>query len=372
MSSPDLFYPQHFKRTRPYAKTYMDGLDELMKTNALNPKSSYNLSAKCILDAYKPTGIVPGGPNFNSQGFTVENQAALIYGEWVHRGAALYAFRQPLTEALLATGVGEISLNELHFPFDCAYFHFGPQPGLVLQSGASVTGAYVLWSPEHSLRISLAAPLPADTPWASRWAEVYDLRITRPHFGKNLESAILHALVDDAEDIRLAADKLKGIPNSMAESGFAAIEAFLVTLDANKETFSRCLQLIANAICYVTAFPDDALTTWQAGTPEKMAVKADTAAPKEASRAASKLNAMGYRKVRYIGGEFSAAASNTGGGQVSPHWRRGHWRSQAHGPQMSLRKLIWLKPTRVLGGAVSEEPRIYSTEKPGTSGRGTT
>ncbi len=35
------------------------------------------------------------------------------------------------------------------------------------------------------------------------------------------------------------------------------------------------------------------------------------------------------------------------GGQLSPHWRRGHFRQQAHGPAQSLRKLMFIKPTLV-------------------------
>jgi hypothetical protein len=33
--------------------------------------------------------------------------------------------------------------------------------------------------------------------------------------------------------------------------------------------------------------------------------------------------------------------------EVAPHWRRGHLRMQAHGPQFSLRKLIFIAPTLV-------------------------
>ncbi|WP_322032657.1 hypothetical protein [Paraburkholderia sp. J76] len=33
--------------------------------------------------------------------------------------------------------------------------------------------------------------------------------------------------------------------------------------------------------------------------------------------------------------------------EVAPHWRRGHLRMQAHGPQLSLRKLIFIAPTLV-------------------------
>jgi hypothetical protein len=34
-------------------------------------------------------------------------------------------------------------------------------------------------------------------------------------------------------------------------------------------------------------------------------------------------------------------------GAVSPHWRRGHFRMQPHGPQQSLRKVIFITPTLV-------------------------
>ena len=32
---------------------------------------------------------------------------------------------------------------------------------------------------------------------------------------------------------------------------------------------------------------------------------------------------------------------------VSPHWRRGHFRMQPHGPHQSLRKVIFIAPTLV-------------------------
>jgi hypothetical protein len=35
------------------------------------------------------------------------------------------------------------------------------------------------------------------------------------------------------------------------------------------------------------------------------------------------------------------------GGQLSPHWRRGHLRLQVHGPAQSMRKVMFIKPTLV-------------------------
>lgn len=50
------------------------------------------------------------------------------------------------------------------------------------------------------------------------------------------------------------------------------------------------------------------------------------------------------------------------GGQVAPHWRRGHFRHQAHGPERSQRKLLWIKPilvhAEVIGGTTIS-PKAY-------------
>jgi hypothetical protein len=45
-------------------------------------------------------------------------------------------------------------------------------------------------------------------------------------------------------------------------------------------------------------------------------------------------------------------------GEVSPHWRRGHFRMQTHGPQLSLRKVIFITPT------VVRTDRLTSDELP--------
>jgi hypothetical protein len=57
---------------------------------------------------------------------------------------------------------------------------------------------------------------------------------------------------------------------------------------------------------------------------------------------------------RIVDGKFAKAAG-TGGSHASPrmHWRRGHLRQQAHGPQRRDRKTIWIEP--MLVGATTEE-----------------
>ena len=46
--------------------------------------------------------------------------------------------------------------------------------------------------------------------------------------------------------------------------------------------------------------------------------------------------------------------THCGPGEVVPHWRRGHLRMQAHGPQFSLRKLIFIAPALIRADRLSE------------------
>jgi hypothetical protein len=357
------FYPQHFKKTRSYAKAYIAQISEAIAAGTVNPESSYDISADHILKAYFEQGVSRAELANNVQAFTVENQIALAYGEWLNAGSALYLFEPELADALQATKVGEITLSDVKFPFDHAYIHFGPRPGLTLQSGAMVTGAYVLWYPGRALRIMLTAPLPDNAQLVDRWAEVYDLRILARSFDVNLELAISQALDDDYADVRAAVEKIARDDSGRAQAGARAGDAFLDRHELNKDVFARSVELIVNALCYVTAFAEDIRTDWPAGAPERLTKMAEQGSPKEKARAQSKLYALGHLRVRHVGGDFAKALRQPTSG-ITPHWRSGHWRPQAYGPKHSLRKIIWIRPTRVLGGAVSDEPRIYHTEKP--------
>jgi len=78
-------------------------------------------------------------------------------------------------------------------------------------------------------------------------------------------------------------------------------------------------------------------------------------------RAKSKLAALGYVPVHVCGKRIEEQRNRIGiatldHGHVASHWRRGHWRNQAHGPARSLRKLIWVMPVLVGANHRDDEP----------------
>lgn len=356
------YYPEHFRKTRPYIKEFLAELKRLQDAGSLNFKNAGDACRTAIMAHYPRMALDPTAADFDPRRFSAEAQAGLSYGEWVNQGSSIYDVHPTLTQAFKASALGEVSLDDVRFPFSATYVHFGPQSDLTLQTGACVTGAFLIYSQKHSLRVVLTAPMPDFTPWSERFAEQYDLRIPAAYFGMDVDTAIDYALAEDIADLKNAREVIAQ-QLMFRERGVAAVDRFLQAHEAHKETYRKCLQLIVNALCYLTAYPTDVQEVWQDGTPEKMRVKAESGEGKEAGRALSKLNAMGFRKVKRIGLEFDQA-QEVASGHKAPHWRRGHWRNQPHGPQMALRRLAWIRPTRVMGAAFDDTPRVYDASPP--------
>lgn len=61
--------------------------------------------------------------------------------------------------------------------------------------------------------------------------------------------------------------------------------------------------------------------------------------------------------------ERTRSESEATGRHVKPHWRKGHWRMQAHGPQLTLRKRMFIKPLMVrkelFVGEYSDTTTVY-------------
>lgn len=126
--------------------------------------------------------------------------------------------------------------------------------------------------------------------------------------------------------------------------------------------YKAALQMVVNALCYISAYPDDINTVWPAGTPDSLIQKVLHGKGKEQQRAKSKLTALGYVPVHLCGKRIAEQRALHGvpmhtHGHVAAHWRRGHWRNQVHGPGRTMRKLIWVMPV-VVGAKQADEPEL--------------
>jgi hypothetical protein len=290
-----------------------------------------------------------------------EGLLAQIQSQWFMRGARILDFTPSLVEALRHSDAGDMRLSDLVGDSEMAfYLHFGPQQDLLLADGQPLEGLMVVHMPERGfVRMLMMGRRTGSWP-ESGAGETQMLRF-RLEDMKDLpfDEAVEAAVELDITDIRTGRAKLEAM-GAKPTLDFQAMED---RQRKNAGTYREALRLAGNALAYLKAYPEDIIRAWQPGTPSSLQEKASRPG-KEGPRAESKLRSMGFRPVEVVGLEFEEAdARAAAGGPRSPHWRRGHWRHQAHGPQLSLRKLIWIRPVRVLGHA-EEVAAPYSADAP--------
>ena len=117
----------------------------------------------------------------------------------------------------------------------------------------------------------------------------------------------------------------------------------------HKQFVDRTINFIINCLLYLTTkdadidekYPDDLPFHLKSNLD-----KANTNRKKEIAKAEILRN--GFTKIKYVGHRIKRTKFvDSSGKEISPHWRRGHWRNQKFGENLSEIKLLWIMPTIV-------------------------
>ena len=114
---------------------------------------------------------------------------------------------------------------------------------------------------------------------------------------------------------------------------------------ADLPVFRQVLRLLINGLCYLSSPSRELVRRFPQSAVETVSQTASGALGK---RERQRLRKDGYTEVIFCG-ESLEREYGTGftGKELSPHWRRGHWRNQACGPARSEHRLMWIRPTLV-------------------------
>ncbi|PPD30568.1 MAG: hypothetical protein CTY19_15640 [Methylomonas sp.] len=313
------------------------------------------------------------------------------YGRFVQAGRQIMKFPPSLIEMLAKTDVDEIPLNLLKTPFSAQYLYFAMQKHLELEEGWFVDGAYVeTRGAAGDIRFTITA-VPSDRQKSRLWFVIPEPHYTQDFVGefreKTLATAIDQVFNDNKTTLAQKAtgdggDITQKVSDEFGKMGESMPDALNIVdvspamakqriekLTKRHPIYHETLKLVVNALCYVTAYPDDIETVWPDETPVKLKAKAETGNGKESARAKSKLTSMGYVQVHICGkkiDEQRKLIEASTGIHPASHWRRGHWRNQPYGEGRALRKLIWLMPVLVAPNNTNDDPEnghIYLVSK---------
>jgi hypothetical protein len=350
-----LYYPQYFRATRPYYNNAF--VANFIAARADGQSPAHRVLMDAIWTSAQACGV--DADVRQDQLLFAEAPIAETLAVLESDGTPLYDIAPTLLEALSHSETGDMCLADIRSPNRTYFLHWGAQAELLLAGANPVEGAVVV-SSERDWRIALVSRT------SDRWCDprvrdcfVLDLpeRVVKAPFAEAVDLAL--QMEDDFFQEAAAVQALRASQGQTAVP-IHVLEEFKSRQQLNKPILKKAMALVGNCMAYLTAYPDDARFAWEADTPVRMLGKLAHGA-KEAARTASKLKAMGFLQVHKVGLDFqhSVELARNADHQVpgqgahagpKPHWRRGHWRNQAWGPESSLRKLIWMRPTRVLGG----------------------
>lgn len=323
----------------------------------------------------------------------IEAEETLVTAWLKYVGAGKQLFHIPphMSDMLRATDADDVPVAMVRVPYRTLFLHFGSQADLELAPGWLIDGCYVEHHPEVPLLSFTFTARPSDpsrmAEWHSFGEPVEVVHLAEDAFGCDLATAVDRVVAervnchreemakgdgDITAEIEATADG-RILPGGMRVERVSAARAEyqLDVLEQRQRTVHGALQLAVNALCYLTAYPDDIKDEWPEGTPVALRRAAEEGPPNKRKRAAQELARIGYSRIKVCGGALARAQANqthvgglSGPLTVRTHWRRGHWRRQAHGEGRSLRKLIWLMPILVNpgGGGDADIGHIYTVE----------
>lgn len=312
-----------------------------------------------------------------------ELELFMLYDQFEESGRQIFDLPPILAEMFRNTDVENVPLDMLHSPYQSYFLYFGPQDDLEFEEDWLVDGAYVTHIPEDGLLQVMLVSRPTDDSDIRHWHSkpepcfvfAFDKSTKTMDVGTALDTVLSARLSALAREVAVgnaeaSADIEKAQRALMADgidvSGMHVIpnisEGAAARIEISKQrfpVFREALRLVINGICYLTAYPEDTDPQWPADAPQALREKAVAGTDKEAKRAKSKLESLGYKAVHLCGQHFrrtEAGQYESTDRSVKSGWRRGHWKRQHYGVARSLRKLQWRMPVMVNRSQPSNDP----------------
>lgn len=305
---------------------------------------------------------------------------------WYKNGRNIFSFSKELLQMLEKTDVGDVTYQSFNLPYDNFYISLKPLEIPVSNDNAKIIdGVYVsvdrlamenTFKEEHPLIYLYAISFDFVGDFEEMKLKFYD-KIWDSYGdgigGVNFWNYSFYFIDDEAEAVLTIEDAVSDAKKMFKSSYFPenAEEIEDCHLDAYNyqiDFIERTCKVLINSLLYLSlpkevqeikeSYPVDLPHNYN----KKISFSANNSDRKKVER---KISENGFSKIKFVGSSFKDNIRNNFNreNELSPHWRRGHWRNQPFGVALAEAKLIWIKPTIV--NKENGEPQkghIYTTE----------
>ena len=367
------YFPYRAYKNRPYIAEFLR-----LPDRARNWSSLVQLTLARTRQAFGDREMIKADPKLDQLVHSCcmnESWLSTALADFFRGGQVVFHIAPALKEAFLHSELGDATARDLQFPFEDSYIHIGTDVGLVFNGGRTRLEGVLLSEKSHkdgkSVSLTLVGSLvQSPSHWGERGMETFTF-----HFGSRqmdmplLEGAKQHLEAQGRDPLN---DEKFSDLSKFDEAERVRILESWATRDEDRRlhlenipVVLECVRMVANALLYVSRYPDDIEDDYQDGFPPGFRERIERSQGKALERNLSKARSSGFTLIKRVGSVFERAMqveASVGGisDSPSPHMRRAHWRRQAFGAGLTQRKLIWIRAARVLGGAVRERPYLIS------------
>ena len=276
-----------------------------------------------------------------------------IWKEWKNSGRNIFNFSKNLAELLKETDVLDIDISLIKLPYQNFYIDLSSAQIPFEENGSEfIEGAFIRDDQddgdngetfERAINIDFVGKDYIEKYWNVNKELCWDME-------RGFHSMLL--FLDRKDNLTTIQDAIK-----FDKDGFVG-EALIDERDENtkidlylihKQFVDRTINFIINCLLYLTTKEPDIEQKYTKDLPAYLKVKlqkANTNRKKEVVNAEIIKN--GFTKVKYVGQNIrQIQSSNNSNGNITSHWRKGHWRNQKIGQNLTESKLIWILPTIV-------------------------
>jgi hypothetical protein len=379
------YHPERFRSTRKYASEALEHLDRFRAAAAAGKVARERVNDAYLGAMNSVIGMLiselnqenmrqpmrqraHAGQEAMSQAVNAEINLLTIISAWLQYGRQIFDFPKRMMDMFAMTDIDEIPCEKVKLPHHVQYVHFGPREDIEIEAGWLVDGAYIESMADGGWQVCVTSvPRNPDDAygWTARPEPIFVQVFGASSMGMSLGEAVDFSLADKLAELREKAAEGDGeiteeLGRKFAEEGLempAGIKIVKIfAKSAESETamlmrrlpaYKKALRLVVNAMCYVTAYPDDVKDAFPSGAPDRILKTASLRiGSKEQKKALSKLEQLGFRAIHFCGQALLAKLGGEEGWSRGAGWTRGHWRNQAWGPKHSLRRLQWIMPFR--------------------------
>lgn len=277
-------------------------------------------------------------------------QEFYIWKEWKEKGRNIFHFSEYITELLKQTDVLDIDISLIKLPYSNFYIDLSSAK-IPFEENSSeiIEGAFIRDEYhdgddyERAINIDFVSKEYIEKYWNINKDLCWDTE-------RGFHSILL--FLDRKDNLRTVQDAINFDKNGFVGSAIfndRDEDAKDGLYSIHRQFVDRTINFIINCLLYLTTkendiderYPIDLLIHLKSKLE-----KANTKRKKEVVH--SEISQNGFTKIKYVGYKLKTTKSvNSIGGEVAPHWRRGHWRNQKFGENLIETKLIWIIPTIV-------------------------